>query len=108
LQVARLAVTTGSPPDVHTVDDPAAIEQLEQLDDAVYDVINGAADKLPAVDQLWQQLASRLQPAALAAAREQYLRYTLSLWDACQGETVREPQRAARTLDVLTVLFEPE
>jgi hypothetical protein len=107
-QIARLAVTTGLPPDVHTIADPVAIEQLEQLDDAVYDVINGATDKLPAVDQLWQQLSSRLSPASLAAAREQYLRYTLSLWDACQGETVREPQRAARALDVLTVLFEPE
>ena len=107
-QGARLAVTTGLPPDVHTVADPAAIEQLEQLDDAVYDVINGASDKLSAVNLLWQQLTACLPPAALAAAREQYLRYTLSLWDTSLDENTREPERTARALEMLTVLFEPD
>jgi GTPase-associated protein 1, N-terminal domain type 2 len=107
-RVPRLAVTTGTPPDIHTISDPAAIEQLEQLDDAVYDAINGSVDAMATVNELWQQLCSQLSPATLAAAREQYLRYTLTLWDACADEPLREPQRAARALDVLTVLFEPE
>ena len=107
-RVPRLAVTTGTPPDVHTISDPAAIERLEQLDDAVYDAINGSVDAMATVNELWQQLCSQLSPATLAAAREQYLRYTLTLWDACADEPLREPQRAARALDMLTVLFEPE
>src|SRR5262249_36522588 len=75
LQIARLAIGNGGASEAITLTDPAAIERLEQLDDAVYDVINGDADRLSVVKELWEQISTQLADPAAAAAREQYLRY---------------------------------
>jgi hypothetical protein len=107
-QPPGVALAAGSGADVHTVADPATVELLEQLDDAVYEAVNGSPTAPESVAQLWTQLSKRLKPATLSAMREQYLRYALSLWDACLEEAVRQPQRAIGALDVLAVLFHPE
>jgi hypothetical protein len=99
-----LALTSSQ--QTHTVTDPETIEFLEQLDDAVYDCIHGAPNVMETVGALWRKLSARLRPDVLAAAREQYMRYALTLWDACHDAAVREPQKAVRALDVLTALFE--
>jgi hypothetical protein len=99
-----LALTSSQ--QTHTVTDPATIELLEHLDDAVYDCIHGAPDIAETIGTLWQQLSEQLRPDVLAAAREQYMRYALTLWEACLDSGIREPQRAMRALDVLMALFE--
>jgi hypothetical protein len=94
-----------SRPKFHAIDHPEVIELFEQLDDAVYDAISGAPQAESKVIGLWQKIAGNLTSDQLASTREQYLRYTLTLWDACVNEGVREADKAVRALDVLTVLF---
>jgi hypothetical protein len=101
-----LALTSSQ--QTHTVTDPTTIDLLEQLDDAVYDCIHGAPNVIETVGSLWQKLSERLRPDVLAAAREQYMRYALTLWEACHDSALRQPQKAMRALDVLTALFEPD
>jgi len=99
-----LALTSSQ--QTHTVTDPETIELLEQLDDTVYDCIHGAPGAIETIGTLWQKLSGRLRPDVLAAAREQYMRYALTLWEACLDSGTRQPQHAMRALDVLTALFE--
>jgi hypothetical protein len=101
-----LALTSSQ--QTHTVTDPETIELLEQLDDTVYDCINGAPNAIETIGTLWQKLSERLRPDVLATAREQYMRYALTLWEACHDAAMRQPQKAMRALDVLTALFEPD
>jgi hypothetical protein len=100
------ALSLTSSQQTHTVTDPTTIDLLEQLDDAVYDCIHGATNVMETIGSLWQMLSERLRSDVLAAAREQYMRYALTLWEACHDPAVREPQKAMRALDVLTALFE--
>lgn len=102
------ALAGGAATSVDTIDDPVAIELLEQLDDTVYDTINGASENGEKLAKLWSLLAGHLPPETLATTREQYLRYTLNLWEARVAEGVREPEKAIRALDVLMVLFHAE
>lgn len=99
-----LALTSSQ--QTHTVTDPETIELLEQLDDAVYDCIHGAPNVMETIGTLWRKLSDRLRPDVLAAAREQYMRYAVTLWEACHDAAVRDPKKAMRALDVLTALFE--
>ncbi|HEY2881689.1 MAG TPA: hypothetical protein VGJ15_04635 [Pirellulales bacterium] len=84
----------------------SSIELLELLDDVVYDFVYGRTSSGEKVTQLWQQICRSLPPQVLAATREQYLRYTLTLWDSCLTSDRHDPERAICALDVLTVLFE--
>jgi len=99
-----LALTSSQ--QTNAVTDPQTIELLEQLDDTLYDCIHGAPNAMETIETLWQKLSERLRPDVLAAAREQYMRYALMLWEACLDSGMREPHRAMRALDVLTALFE--
>ena len=96
-----------APSQVLDPDDPGVLEKLEQLDDLVYDAISG---KLVAMDQLkafWPQVRSHLGDQLLAESQEQYLRYALSTWVEClEPEAVRDPSRAVRSLEVLSLLFD--
>jgi hypothetical protein len=45
----------------------------------------------------------------LGESREQYLRYSLSIWeDYVEKDGMRDPARAVQALDVLCLLFEGE
>jgi hypothetical protein len=91
-----------------TTKDPIAVDLVEQLDDAVYDAISGMSEARELVQTLWLQLCGRLPQPAISKLREQYLRYSLSLWEACLDGGMREPEKAAGALDVLSLLFEGE
>ena len=83
-----------------------AMEMLEQLDDVVYDAINGRAASLEELETLWPKVLEELGEPAVAESREQYLRYALAIWDNCtQSGCVRNASRAVQALDVLCVLF---
>ncbi len=92
--------------DLSATSDPAAIDLVEQLDDAVFDAISGVPQARELAESLWVKLTVRLPEPTVAKLREQYLRYTLSLWEACLDDGVREPEKAAGALDVLSLLFE--
>ncbi|MDZ4821385.1 MAG: hypothetical protein SGJ20_20680 [Planctomycetota bacterium] len=89
---------------------PEAIEQLERLDDAVYDALHGDAAALASVADLWKQLIAGRDTGRIEQAREQYLRYALNVWERrlsdgqAAGGSVN-PETAIAALQVLCVLF---
>jgi hypothetical protein len=88
-------------------DAPEVVAQLEALDDAVFDAIQGKAAALADLHRLWPALKSELGDDFLAESREQYIRYALSIWQEpidIQGN--RDPARAITALEVLCVLFD--
>jgi hypothetical protein len=82
------------------------LDMLEQLDDLVYEAISGQQGAMERLEAAWPRLAARLGAEQLAASREQYLRYALSIWDQCLGaEGLRQAARAVQAVDVLCLLF---
>ena len=81
------------------------MDTLEALDDAVYDAIAGKQGAIDDVLGLWPQVRERLESEMVDESREQYLRYTMSVWeDFLQDST--DPAKAVAALDVMCVLFE--
>jgi hypothetical protein len=87
------------------VESPEMLERLEKLDDVVYDAIGGDARALEEMNRLWPQLVAELGPEKLEESREQYLRYSLSIWETCLEDGLREPERAIASLQVLSIIF---
>jgi hypothetical protein len=54
---------------------------------------------------MWPQLVARLGPDKLDESREQYLRHSLSVWETCLENGLRDPERAQASLQVLSILF---
>ena len=82
------------------------LDQLEHLDDLVYEAISGQAGAMEQLRAAWPKLADELGEELLAESREQYLRYALSIWEECaQADGVRQPTQAIQALDVLCLLF---
>jgi hypothetical protein len=94
-----------APSVVLEVDSPYVVERLEKLDDVVFDAIGGDPRAMEEVARLWPQLVTELGPERVEESREQYLRYSLSIWESCLEEGLRDPERAVASLHVLTVLF---
>jgi hypothetical protein len=91
------------PPDPHAPETP---NHLEQLDDLVYEAINGRPGAMERLEAAWPKLAAELDEELLAVSREQYLRYALSVWDQYVGaDGTRQPARAVQAVDVLCLLF---
>jgi hypothetical protein len=87
------------------VENPAILERLEKLDDVVFDAISGDGRALDEMSRLWPQLVAELGPEKLEESREHYLRYSLSIWESCLEDGLRDPERAIASLHVLSVLF---
>ena len=87
------------------VETPEMLERLEKLDDVVFDAIGGDARALDEMNRLWPQLVAELGPEKLEESREQYLRYSLSIWETCLEDGLREPERAIASLQVLSIIF---
>ncbi|MCE5303079.1 MAG: hypothetical protein LLF97_08220 [Planctomycetaceae bacterium] len=104
LKAATLSVP--SPSAELGLESPEVLEKLEHLDDLVYEAISGQTGSLELLRTAWPKLLEELGETRLAASREQYLRYALSIWQECAevGE-IRNPHRAIQALDVLCLLF---
>jgi hypothetical protein len=87
------------------VDSPELLERLEKLDDVVFDAIGGDERALEEMSRLWPQLLAELGPEKLEESREQYLRYSLAIWEGCLEDGLREPDRAVASLQVLSIIF---
>jgi hypothetical protein len=81
------------------------LEQLERLDDLVFETINGRRPALDELTRCWPSLAKQLPADLLAESREQYLRYSIKLWQSRGDSDFRDPAWAVAALDVLCVLF---
>jgi hypothetical protein len=85
---------------------PQILEQLECLDDLVYDAIRGQSLAMQQLRAAWPKFLAELSGDLVCESREQYLRYALSIWEDSHGDHgVRDPARAAQALDVLSLLF---
>jgi hypothetical protein len=88
---------------------PDILEELEQLDDMVFEAIAGKRAAIESLRALWPRLVTNLPQGLLDESRCQYLRHALSMWRDCvEGEEIREPGRAIAALDVVDVLFEQD
>lgn len=85
---------------------PAALEQLERLDDAVFEAIAGKPGALDELRKLWPEVLSRLGPELVEESREQYVRHALRVWRDCvEGDQIRNPSLAVAAMDVVCLLF---
>lgn len=81
------ASVTCAPSKLVDADSPQVVAQLEALDDAVFDAVQGKAAALAELYRLWPALRKELGDALLAESREQYIRFALfSLARACQSQ----------------------
>ena len=88
-------------------DSPEVLGKLERLDDVVFEAISGSTTCLNELGTLWPRVRDELGDELVAASREQYLRYALSIWEEClDPDGIRNPTRAAAALDVLCILFD--
>jgi hypothetical protein len=88
---------------------PDVTDELEQLDDMVFEAIAGKTAAIESLRRLWPQMVSQMPQGLLDESRSQYLRHALAMWRDCvDGEEVREPGRAIAALDVVDVLFEQD
>lgn len=86
---------------------PQVLDKLEQLDDIVYEAINGQQEAISRLQGVWPSLLAGLDEELVAESREQYLRYALSVWQECaESNGVRQSDRAIQALDVLCLLFD--
>lgn len=85
-----------------------AIELLEQLDDAVFDAVAGKEGAFETLQQLWPEVLAQLGPEPIEESREQYLRHAIDTWRDCfEGEAARDAQRAARLIEIITLMLGP-
>jgi len=102
-----LSPTIALPSEELAPDSPELFDQLGDLDDAVFDAINGCPGAMDRVRLLWPQLRPQLREDLMAESRAQYLRYALSIWEQCiEHDQVHNPSRAVDALEVLCVLFD--
>jgi hypothetical protein len=81
------------------------LDELERLDDVVFDAMTGDARAIEELSRMWPQLLAKLGAEKLDESREQYLRHSLTVWEACLENGLRDPDRAQASLQVLTILF---
>jgi hypothetical protein len=96
---------TQAPSALLAADSQEVLDHLERLDDVVFDAMSGDERALEEMTRLWPRLLSKLGPDKLDESREQYLRHSLSVWENCLEDGLREPERALSSLQVLSILF---
>jgi hypothetical protein len=85
---------------------PEAIEQLEHLDDTVFEAIAGKPGAVESLRTLWPQVLSRLGAAMVEESREQYLHHALRVWRDCiDGDQLRNPALAVAATEVIEILL---
>jgi hypothetical protein len=86
---------------------PAAQQQLQLLEDAIFEAMAGKEAALAELQALWPHVIAQVGPSLLEAVRERYLRYALSLWrQVSHAEGTRDPARACHAMEIICLLFE--
>ena len=103
---ATSARLSEAPSQLIETETPEILEELEKLDDAVYDAITGKAEALDRLTSLWPKVLDRLGYDLVEPSREQYLRYALGVWHDFIDQGDGSPEMAVAALGVLEVLCE--
>ena len=85
--------------------DHSIVEQLGQLDDAVFDAIAGASDALSRMRKLWPAAKSDIPEHLIEESREHYMRYVVNEWTQRIGEQ-RDPSSCLPTIEVMRILLD--
>lgn len=86
---------------------PELIEQLEHLDDVVFEAIAGKDAALEQLRRLWPEMLELLGIEYLEESREQYLRHAQAVWDHCAiSDEVRKSEQSLAALSVISLLLE--
>lgn len=84
---------------------PAALAQLEPLDDLVFEAIAGKQAALQQLREAWPAVLKKLGPALVEESREHYIRHALKVWRECvDGDQIRYPALAIAAMDVVCLL----
>lgn len=103
---ATLLELASAPADTLGAQHPQSQEQLELLDDTVFEAIAGKPEAFDRLTNLWPHTVNCLGRADVEIYREHYVRYALRLWQECaDGEEVRSPGVAVRALDAIAIFF---
>jgi len=87
-------------------DSPEVLARLEQLDDVVYEAMDGQATALEELETLWPEVLAELGEELVAESREQYLRYAVQIWErSLDANGLRSAGKATQALEVLCILF---
>jgi hypothetical protein len=105
----RLAVNTSQQPAQWLgVADPAALETLERLDDAVFDAITGEDYSLAEIAGLWKQVRRDVGKSLWEESREKYVQHALRVWNrSVEGDAVHDAAAAVRAVEIISTFFGP-
>jgi hypothetical protein len=85
---------------------PAALENLQLLEDAIFEAIAGKADVVDELAPLLHTVLSQVGPTRQDVTREHYLRFALAVWRQLnEADVDRDPSRAADAMQVVCLLF---
>jgi len=88
-------------------DQPELLEQLELLDDTVFEAIAGKPSALERLKTLWPQALSAVGIQRLEESREQYLRHAKAVWQHCEtSDGVRKSEQSLAALSVMSLLLD--
>ena len=94
------------PSEVLGVNSPRVVEQLERLDDTIFEAIAGKRESLEVLRDLWPETLRMLGPELVEESKAQYIRHALSVWNQCvQGEMIRRPSVAIAVMEVLEIVL---
>ena len=86
---------------------PAARKALERLEDAIFESLAGKRQARTELRALWLEVATRVGAPLVDVARQEYLRYTLSLWrQVASSKGMRDAACADQALDIICLLIE--
>ena len=84
---------------------PAVLEQLEAIDDLVFEAIAGKASAVEKLRTSWPAVLAKLGPDLIEESRENYVRHALRVWKECvDGEQIRQPALAISAMEVVCIL----
>lgn len=82
------------------------LEQLDQLDDAVFDAVAGVDDALGRLRELWPNIRSQLAPEIVDESRHQYVRLIVDRWtERLDSQGHLDGTTARPAMEVLRLLF---
>ena len=85
---------------------PAAADELQALEDAIFDALAGKPQALVELKQLWPTVLKMVGRSMTEPTREHYLRYALALWRQFNTSAdTHDPARACQAMEVICLLF---
>lgn len=84
----------------------AALERLEELDDAIFAALQGDPEALDRSRKLWRGVAREVAAPLVAESGAHYARQARTVWDATHSSPERSLARAFAALEVLGLIEE--